>query len=290
MISDIDREMIYNLFVECDLVHNRVTTPAWGFETHQMDQYNLVFVYEGKGIFQRDDEVRAVQRGDLVFFDRGCKRTMTTNPDNLLKLYTVNFQATLPVVTAGEWSLHEVRFPFEFVKRVEDEELFARLTSLFDRMCRVHISPSDSRRARERESFANILDLIMFLYQDGAVSFSDRRKVERVIRYMSEHYAEKLTLKDLAELEQVSVSHLNMIFRRMLNQPPIDYLIHLRMEKAKQFLEDGHRVSDVALSVGFSDIYYFSNAFKKAEGISPTAYVRTLGFEAKGKELQTWDF
>lgn len=54
---------------------------------------------------------------------------------------------------------------------------------------------------------------------------------------------------------------------------PIDYLIRLRMSRAKQFLSNTDLpISVIAAKVGYEDIYYFSNAFHKACGCSPTVY------------------
>ena len=56
----------------------------------------------------------------------------------------------------------------------------------------------------------------------------------------------------------------------------MEYLIRLRITRAKRLLEDGRSVSDAAQESGFSDIYYFSNVFKKCEGQSPRQYARSF--------------
>jgi len=56
---------------------------------------------------------------------------------------------------------------------------------------------------------------------------------------------------------------------------PIKYITMLRMEKAKELLITGHyKVSEIAGMCGFENVYYFSNVFKKHEGISPKNYIK----------------
>ena len=54
---------------------------------------------------------------------------------------------------------------------------------------------------------------------------------------------------------------------------PINYLIHVRLEKAKEMLEDGREsIRTIANLVGYDDVYHFSKLFKKHFGVSPMYY------------------
>ena len=57
----------------------------------------------------------------------------------------------------------------------------------------------------------------------------------------------------------------------------IDLLTETRINKAKQLLEEGKRVADVGLLVGYKDYSYFYQVFKRVEGIAPTEYKRGMG-------------
>ncbi len=67
-------------------------------------------------------------------------------------------------------------------------------------------------------------------------------------------------------------SVLTSIFREVTGKSPIDYLVGIRIRKAKELLTEGFNVTETAERSGFNDIYYFSKCFKKHEGISPTTY------------------
>lgn len=273
----LNKDDLNNLFVKFTFIHHRCTMPGWGFSFDRIGYYNLILVYDGSGIFESRGERKRVGRGDLVLFHKGDSQRMTTDREHLLKLYTANFYCTLPVLSGEKWSLCEAQLPFDFVTHVRDEELFEKLKRLFDRLCRVHLTATDTREAEERAIFANILELASFCGEPcKGVHYRAKSRIDNTLRYMTEHYSRKLSLAELADYSGLSVSHFSAIFKKVTGYSPVDYLIHLRITKAKRLLEDGGRVSDVAQATGFSDIYYFSNVFKKTEGQSPSEYVAAV--------------
>lgn len=97
--------------------------------------------------------------------------------------------------------------------------------------------------------------------------------ISRVLRYMEAHLAENLKLEDLAEIAQLSPSGLIWKFRQQLQTTPQQHFIHLRMQLAKQLLmETPLSITQIAEKCGYGDVYYFSNAFRKHIGISPSAF------------------
>lgn len=75
-------------------------------------------------------------------------------------------------------------------------------------------------------------------------------------------------------------SYFRKTFSRYTGYPPLQYLLHLRVEYAKRQLQQYHNVhtiKQIALASGFTDPYYFSRVFKNHEGVSPEKYIRNLG-------------
>ncbi|MFB9274141.1 AraC family transcriptional regulator [Cohnella cellulosilytica] len=94
--------------------------------------------------------------------------------------------------------------------------------------------------------------------------------VTEAIRYIQEHYKESITAEELAGLYDCSASYLSRLFKNQLGVGPIEYLIHVRIHKSKQFLlKTEARIQEIAGSVGYADVYYFSRLFKKHTGSSP---------------------
>lgn len=97
--------------------------------------------------------------------------------------------------------------------------------------------------------------------------------VKNALDYLDEHYAEKLTLSELAEKMYVSQWHLSKLLNGHTKKSFCDLLNEVRIREAKQLLNDlSLRVGDVAVQVGFLDIAHFSRVFKKYTGMSANEY------------------
>ncbi|MFA6291360.1 MAG: AraC family transcriptional regulator [Victivallales bacterium] len=94
---------------------------------------------------------------------------------------------------------------------------------------------------------------------------------------MEMNYREKFTLETLAREANISVPHYCAEFRRCFGVPPVEYLIGARMKHAAMLLRDrNRRVGEIALDVGYEDLFYFSRLFKKRFGVSPLEFRRKI--------------
>lgn len=97
--------------------------------------------------------------------------------------------------------------------------------------------------------------------------------VKNAMKYIDEHYNEKLTLLEVAEKTYVSQWHLSKLLNKEMKKSFSEILNDTRINRAKKLLEDSSlRIGDVAREVGFLDFAHFSRVFKKVEGISANEY------------------
>lgn len=97
------------------------------------------------------------------------------------------------------------------------------------------------------------------------------------LKYIRAHYAERLTLNDVAEQVYVSQWHLSKLINRHLKQSFLDIVNDLRVEKAKELLADpARRIGDISAAVGYADVAHFSRTFKRITGKTPMEYRGTL--------------
>jgi AraC-like DNA-binding protein len=90
--------------------------------------------------------------------------------------------------------------------------------------------------------------------------------------FIDEHYAEAIDASDIADEAFFSKFHFIRLFRKIYAKTPHQYLTHVRIEKVKELLQRGVRVSDASLAVGFESAGSFSSLFKRAVGMSPSDY------------------
>ncbi|XID91656.1 ABC transporter substrate-binding protein [Paenibacillaceae bacterium WGS1546] len=109
------------------------------------------------------------------------------------------------------------------------------------------------------------------LERESAAETAD--PVRSAVRYIGEHYAEPLTLDSIASVPGCTGRQLQRFFKDKLLIGPIEYLIRLRLSKAKTLLcETDVPLKQIAEAVGYADSYHFSRLFKKHEGVSPGRY------------------
>lgn len=96
--------------------------------------------------------------------------------------------------------------------------------------------------------------------------------VARIMSYVELNYAERLTLEELAAIVGYTPAYLGKLFRSHTGIGFADFLGKIRLEKAKELLEAGTNVSEVAEQVGYRDADYFNRKFKQRFGANPSAF------------------
>lgn len=101
--------------------------------------------------------------------------------------------------------------------------------------------------------------------------------VKQAVAYMEQHYAQKLTLQEVADECYVSQWHLSKLINRHTEKNFYDLLNSIRIEKAKELLADPRlKIGEIAELVGYSDNGHFARTFKKLEGVSANEYRNRL--------------
>lgn len=99
------------------------------------------------------------------------------------------------------------------------------------------------------------------------------KKVKQMMLYLHTHYAEKLTIADLAAAVFCSQRECYRCFQLCLHQTPVEYLQHIRLQAAcKQLMETDIPITAIAQSCGFASSSYFGTQFRQAYGCTPTQY------------------
>lgn len=105
------------------------------------------------------------------------------------------------------------------------------------------------------------------------VSWQPYRRMNSVVDYISEHYAEAIEMTDLAQVAGLSVSQFERRFRLAFQQTPSRFLIRYRLTRASQLLINSEAtLSHIAQEVGFYDHSHFSREFQKVFNTSPGRY------------------
>ena len=124
----------------------------------------------------------------------------------------------------------------------------------------------------------HLIATFVFSQQQNQNSSSPEKAIIReTIDYMKNNLDKTIRIEDFADLNKYSVSHFSKLFRLTTGMSPIEYFIHLNMQKACQLLyTEDSRVKQIAALLGYDDPYYFSRLFKKYMNTSPETYRKSV--------------
>jgi YesN/AraC family two-component response regulator len=98
-------------------------------------------------------------------------------------------------------------------------------------------------------------------------------RLEKAIAYMRANLNMRISLQDIAMVCNCSEANVSRLFRESLKTAPIDYFIHLKIQKASKILLNSNlRIKEISIKLGYDDPYYFSRIFTKHVGLSPANY------------------
>ncbi|TAL44639.1 MAG: AraC family transcriptional regulator [Chitinophagaceae bacterium] len=106
-------------------------------------------------------------------------------------------------------------------------------------------------------------------------------QVRKAKQYIESHFPENPDLDKMAGVAYFSKFHFIRLFKSIYGKTPYQYLVSVRIEKAKQLLRTGTKISDVCFSVGFGSLSSFKELFKRYTSSTPASYKNKWNKEKK---------
>ena len=254
---------------------------------HDFDE--LVMIFSGSAIHVIDDKEYPVVRGD-VFVVRGDHYHTFKN---LMNLDIANFLfrrdyfeklkeefADLPGFKA--LFIDEPRYrknqKFKSKLRLNPNQLHEVIHLLNAIRSEQEDTLPGYNRAKERIFEFLIIKICRDYSKIEKPNSKSLLKISKALDYMENNFQKHITNSFLASLTGMSESNFRFCFKKITGLSPIDFLVHLRIEKATEIMgaTPGINVTQTSLETGFEDSAYFSKKFKKIVGITPMAHLKNL--------------
>ena len=105
--------------------------------------------------------------------------------------------------------------------------------------------------------------------------------LKTMISFIQDNYQDKVTLNDVAEAGMMCQSKCCRLFRETVKQSPIEFLQNYRIQKGIDLLEHSSlSITEIALECGFHGASYFTETFRKINGITPKEYRKQIELSA----------
>ena len=245
----------------------------WHSTLHTHACAELFFITRGHGAFQAGGERFPVAINDLVVVNASVPHTEIGQDGSPMEYVVLGVEGLETLTDIKGWALLHLLGEQEAVTiclRQIVREIRERQPGC-DAICQKLLEIILLRLLR-REDFA------LGSAPEGQRS---NRECGLVRRYIDNHFKEDLTLDQLSEMAHVSKYHLSHAFRKEFQTSPISYLISRRIQESRFLLrETDLSLSQIARILGFSSLSYFSQSFRRLEGVSPMEYRR----QQRGKD------
>lgn len=116
-------------------------------------------------------------------------------------------------------------------------------------------------------------------------SVKKKKTIDKVLKYIDEHFNEEITLYTISETFYFDYTNLSKMFKEDVGKLFSKYLIETRINKSKELLKaSGMKIYEISEAVGYSDVRYFTKLFKEFEGITPMEYRKIFGLTEAYRE------
>ncbi|HOK04171.1 MAG TPA: helix-turn-helix domain-containing protein [Victivallales bacterium] len=100
------------------------------------------------------------------------------------------------------------------------------------------------------------------------------KRIEPILDFISKNINKKISLFELVELLPMSKAYFSSFFSKSVGMSPVKFINRMKIERAQFLLLQGKlSIKEVAIELGFEDVYYFSRVFKRIVGLSPKHYI-----------------
>ena len=245
--------------------HGYLTKPHWH------EHVELIYVLEGEAIFGVNQMELCARKGDFIVANSNDLHSIYCNGKRLRDMVIIFEMDKISKTLAGKSAIFS-----SFIGKDP------KIMEYMDMLCEEFVEKKTESRLMSK---GIVCMLIAYLTRNYAVALLEEKnmakrtkKLERinvVLDYIEEHYAEPINNTELAQLIHVSDNHFYYLFRESVGVGPHQYLNELRLNKAMNLLMNGdYTLAEVAEKTGFSDYNNFGRKFREYYGYPPSKVMK----------------
>lgn len=229
--------------------------------------YQLIYICEGQCVVTLDGGLNIAHAGDCILYRPGEVQDYSYAKNVHPRAYWIHFNGESCHTMFDTLALQDVHI-ISAGKNREIEHLISRI-------CRHY-----NLKTQNHEWICAGLMQSVLAFLSNEVHKESRPfggagadKISELVSYIKITPNLNITVAQCAAFCNLSIPHFSRVFKKTTGASPIQFMLHLRIERARELLDFTDKsVADIAEGCGFRDQNYFARAFKKCVGVSPMQY------------------
>lgn len=272
-------EPIRSTFMISDIFsyYYNVKGKGYGFSGESHYWWELTYVDTGEILMIVDGQEHVLQSQDMMIFLPGQFHQQYIQENNSSSYLTIMFDMNL------DW--HELEHLKNRVVQCTNE--LYELVNKFIHQTTI-LEQYQAKYSRDlvvltlKEIIINLLQIDTNINHKNEVinpiqTQFENELLNEIDNYIHKNIYEPITVEDICSHFAISRSTLQSLFKKHINEPPKKYINDLKMAHAQRLILEGKSsITEVALSLGFSSIHYFSRKFKAHFGLAPSEYLQSV--------------
>lgn len=253
--------------------------------------YRLMYIISGEGFIELDGISYEAVRGCLFFWQPGVLYSLLADRNKPFTIIGVNFDFTYnrcdinyPVSPECQsvFNKNNIIETIDFIDMQSlNKPVYLKAMLSMEEQLTAIVNEYTTRKklynVRMRGAFISLLSDIarhVLTLSSGPVPDSTENKVDQVIEFIHKNYSSPITNCDVGQHFSFHPIYINRLMVKYTGTSLHQYLINYRISVALSLLQTtANPITEIAYSVGFRDINYFSKCFKKIVGLSPKNYI-----------------
>lgn len=235
-------------------------------ERRGINSYLVSYTISGTGYLTYDDKQYTLRPGQAFFIDCNKYHSYRTDEADLWNMVWLHIYGATSVGYYGEFTKVNSS---PVIPLSPSTNIVSNIRQIID----MHEKSIQNVEVYTSLIILDVLTELLLCAHSDLPEYSAPNDISMIIDYLSKHYSKKVKLDDLASEFSLNKYHLHRAFKQITGCTPNEYLIRIRITRAKQLLcETDTSVREVAEQVGVDNTSHFINLFKAHEGVTPSSF------------------
>lgn len=262
----------------------RLTANYPAVTTHWHEEAELTLITQGNCVYQIDLADYNVAEGDILFIPPIILHSISCDGNEEVLSETYVFHMNF--LGGNSTDICSTRYLAPIMNRAigtlpdyPQHPAYNSLLKTFHQINSLHDEAVTGYELALKSLFLQTIFLLLQYSEKKTLSNTGTPsdKLKLVLDYIELHYAEPVSISELAKLCYFSDYYFMRFFKKHMNMTCIEYINNLRLEKSVELFGQGNfSILDVSLSVGFRNLSYFHRAFKKKYHMTPLSFIKEL--------------